>query len=370
VNANLIPAVDAAGLPAPPWLFHILLVFTFFLHLVFLNLALGGTLLAAFANAFAGPGADDPKRTLASRMMGINAYGISLAITTGVAPLLFIQALYHQFFYTGTILVAGLWFAFLIFLMVGYYAATAYKLRGPVAPASGLWLWTAAVLFLLVAVVHVVVHLVHVQPGSWAAFEGDPWTVIGDPTFIPRLLHYVLGAIGFSALLITWWAVRKAAQGVDVELNTSIASYAWKWVLGTTLLTVVDGFVLLIVLPQPVLSGFMKGGPATMIPLTLGILLAVGLLVMVSRASNPVRHAGLVNGVFATMVATIAVMSITRHQVRMAYLDGFVDLGAFTLAPQWLNFGLFAMILVLGLGVVAYMVRRVLDEPATGDEAA
>jgi hypothetical protein len=370
VNPDLIPAVDAAGLPAPPWLFHILLVFTFFLHLVFMNLALGGSLLAAFANAFAGPNADDPKRALASRMMGINAYGISLAITTGVAPLLFIQALYHQFFYTGTILVAGLWFAFLFFLMVGYYAATAYKLRGPVAPASGLWLWTAAILFVMVAVVHVVVHLVHVQPGSWVAFEANPWAVLGDPTFVPRLLHYVLGAIGFSALLITWWAVRKANEGEDVELNTGVAKYAWKWVLWTTVLTVVDGFILLIVLPQPVLSGFMKGGPATMIPLTLGIILAVGLLMMISRASNPVQHAGLVSGVFGTMVATIAIMSVTRHQLRLVYLGEFADTGAFTLAPQWLNFGLFVVILVLGLGVVAFMVKRVLSEPATGEEAA
>ena len=34
----LIPAVDAFPIPGPAWLFHFLLVFTFFLHMLFMNL--------------------------------------------------------------------------------------------------------------------------------------------------------------------------------------------------------------------------------------------------------------------------------------------------------------------------------------------
>jgi len=53
---DLIPALDAAGLPGPPWLFHMLLVSTFFLHMLFMNLTLGGTLLAVIAHFRAGGG--------------------------------------------------------------------------------------------------------------------------------------------------------------------------------------------------------------------------------------------------------------------------------------------------------------------------
>ena len=41
-----IPALDPTPLPAPAWLFQVLLLVTFFVHLVFLNVTLGGTLIA------------------------------------------------------------------------------------------------------------------------------------------------------------------------------------------------------------------------------------------------------------------------------------------------------------------------------------
>ena len=44
----LIPSPDAFPIPGPAWLFHFLLVFTFVLHMLFMNLTLGGTIIAAF----------------------------------------------------------------------------------------------------------------------------------------------------------------------------------------------------------------------------------------------------------------------------------------------------------------------------------
>jgi len=69
MNPQLIPPLDAAGLPGPPWLFHVLLVFTFFLHMLFMNLTLGGTLLAAVAHFRGGGRRDDPRGALAGRLM-------------------------------------------------------------------------------------------------------------------------------------------------------------------------------------------------------------------------------------------------------------------------------------------------------------
>lgn len=372
METDLVPALDSAGLPGPPWLFHVLLVFTFFLHMVFMNLTLGGTLLAWFSHLRAGGRSSDPNGVLAGRLMAVNTFAISLAITTGVAPLLFIQVLYQQFFYSGTILLGWIWFAFLVLLIGGYYATYLYKFRGAPRRGSGggLWLAASAIAFLLIAMTHVAVHLIHVQPARWTEFAANPWSVLADPTYWPRLLHFVFAGIAFSALVITWWAARRAAAGFEVEVNTSIARTCWRWALWTTALQVVDGFVLLFMLPQDVLGGIMRGGLATLGPLMLAILLGVGLLVTLARSIDPVANKGLVRGTLAAMALTVAVMSITRHQVRVLYLDPVAGLYQPRVVPQWGNFLLFVVLLLVALAVVAYMTRRVLAERASGDQAA
>jgi hypothetical protein len=363
MNTDMIPALDAAGLPGPPWLFHFLLVFTFFLHLVFMNLTLGGTLMAFVAH-LRSKGPNDASSVLARRLMGVNTYAISLAITTGVAPLLFIQVLYQQYFYSGTILLGWIWFWMLVLLMIGYYAAYLHKkFRGP-------WLGVSALTFFGIAMTHVAVHLVHVQPAKWTRFDANAVSVLGDPTYWPRLVHFVLAAVTFAALVAAWWAVRRARAGDNIDLNTAIAKTAWRWALWATVLQTVDGFVLLGVLPKDVLIPFMRGGLTTLGPLTIGIVLGIGLLMMLVKASNPVDKPGLVSGTLATLLLTVAVMTITRHQVRVLYLEPFTSKFTADIVPQWGNFILFAVLLVIGLATVFWMIRRVVTSPAEGDEAA
>jgi hypothetical protein len=91
---------------------------------------------------------------------------------------------------------------------------------------------------------------------------------------------------------------------------------------------------------------------------------------MLARGLNPVENRGLVSGALAAMMLTIAVMSITRHQVRILYLDPVASQYQLQVVPQWGNFALFVMLLLIGLATVAYMVKRVVESPASPEEAA
>lgn len=368
MNESLVAAVDAAPIPGPAWLFHLLLVLTFLLHVLFMNLTLGGTFLAAVGQLLSGGRADDYRAVLARRMMAINTYGISFTITTAIAPLLFVQVLYQQYFYSATILIGGVWFSVVIMLMAGYYAAYLYKFRTVAAGGAGggVWLTVAAVLFLLIAMVHVAVNLIHSQPGKWAELADRPWSILGDPAYFVRLFHFLPAAIAMSGLVIAWWALRQAAAGRDEELNSKIAGFGWKWALVATFLQVVDGLVLLFVLPRHVLTGLMTGGAATMAPFGLAVLLGLGLLVMMARAPK----LGLVGGTLAAMTLVVVLMAITRHQVRELYLEPVSSRFTIAAAPQWGNFVLFAVLLVAGLATVAWMVRAVFRHRAAGAEAA
>ena len=372
MTPDLIPAVDAAGLPGPVWLFQFLLIFTFFLHLLFMNLTLGGTLMAAISHTLAGGRADDPRGVLAKRLIGINGYGISLTITTGVAPLLFIQLLYQQFFYSATILIGGMWLSLLLFLMVGYYAVYLYKFKGaPVrGHGGGVWLWLAAIMFLVIGAIQVAVNLIHMQPEIWGALAAKPWSILRDPTFMPRYLHFLLAGIALSAMVVTWWAVRQARKGIDPELNGAIAKFAWKWVLWASVLQIADGLWLTMGLPKDVLLGLMRGGGATMGPFIVGILLGIAILVMVARCSDPVSRPVLVTTTLGITLATMAIMVVTRDQLRSIYLGSSIDFDQFVIRAQWGNFAFFAILLVVGLATVYFMIHRVLGEKAEGADAA
>jgi len=374
---DLLPALDPTPNPGPAWLFHGLLVLTFFLHVLFMNLTLGGTLMAALAQLTARGKEGDYRTVLAARMSGINSYGIAFTITTGIAPLLFVQVLYQQTFYPATLLIGSVWLGLLVLLIFGYYTSYLYKFKG--APTKGFggtfWLVSAAVLFFLIAMIQVAVNLIHSQPETWTAISDHPWSVLGDPTYAVRLLHFVFGAVGLSAAVTAWWAVRRARStgegggetGERRDLDEDIARYAWRWALAAVFLQVVDGFLFLLMLP--VMTGLMTT-PASAIVLTVGIVLAVGLLMMLTRVRNPVEQPGAATGVLAAMVAILAVMAITRHQVRVLYLEPVTSQLERLSAPQWGNFVLFAVLLVVALATVAWMIRAVLQHPATGDDAA
>ncbi|MEN8164216.1 MAG: GGDEF domain-containing protein, partial [Acidobacteriota bacterium] len=197
-----------------------------------------------------------------------------------------------------------------------------------------------------------------------------PWTVLKDPTFVPRYLHFLLAGIAFSAMVVTWWAVRRAGQGIEPEINGAIARFAWKWALWASILQIVDGLWLTMALPKSVLLGLMKGGGATMGPYTIGILLGIGILVMLARCSDPVSRPALVTATLGTTLAAMAIMVVTRDQLRSIYLGASVDLDQFVIHAQWGNFVFFAILLVLGLVTVYYMIHRVLNERAEGTDAA
>jgi hypothetical protein len=83
-----------------------------------------------------------------------------------------------------------------------------------------------------------------------------------------------------------------------------------------------------------------------------------------------VEKRGTVTGTLGAMVLTIAVMSVTRHQLRELYLEPVTSQHTLASAPQWGNFLLFALLLVAGLATVAYMLKRVAGSPATENDAA
>ncbi|MBX7187251.1 MAG: hypothetical protein K1Y01_19065 [Vicinamibacteria bacterium] len=364
--ASLIPALDPAALPGPPWLFHVLWVITFLVHLVFVNMVMGGSVLAALVgNRRAGA------REIQAFFVEVNGWAISFAITFGIAPLLFMQVLFGRFFYTATILVAWWWFGMLGLLTIGYYLNYIAKARLAAVRGARLILILEAVCFLKIAAIQVAINVLHLQPGRWESVAQQTWAALLDPTFAPRLLHFVLAAIAMAGAVLAFVATRRAAAMDDREACLGMARFGLRAAFAASALELVDGFWLLLALPRDVLTAFMRGGAATMIPLTAGILLGVLLLMVLSRITDPLAQTKDVRRVAELLVGAVVFMVLTRHQLRGIYLAPWRGDERVTVATQWGPLALFLAVFVLCVGLTVYaIVRSVRDRPGPGEAAA
>jgi hypothetical protein len=399
----LVPAVDPAPLPGPIWLLHLLWVLTFTVHLLIVNAVLGGTVLSAVAlvRGRAGRGLDAEHRGSANRLVrgraglglaawfaSINTWAIPFAITFAIAPLLFMQLLYGRFFYSATILLAGAWLTMLGLVTVAYYLNYVVRRRVKDGGAPLFLVLVQALLFLTIAGIQVAVGLLHQRPDRWGAVSDRPWSALGDPAFAPRYLHFVLAAVAVAGGALAWWRMRRrgldqagAGSRGDPRGGANGASpagdldgdvrFGLQAALGATALQLPVGFWMLFALPRDVLLGFMKGGPGTMMPLTLGILTGVGAIVVLALCLSPLAKPRLVRHAMELVCGTMILMVLTRHQLRGVYLAVENRGAPVAVAPQWGAIGIF-LLCFLGAAVLTGMVlrRAVRDRPGPGEDAA
>ncbi len=362
--ASLIPALDPTALPGPPWLFHVLWVLTFLIHLVFVNMVMGGSVLAALVGRHR-RGA----REIQSFFVEANGWAISFAITFGIAPLLFMQVLFGRFFYAATILLAWWWFGMLGILTLAYYLNYIAKYRLKAGRGVRGLLAVEAVGFLTIAAIQVAINVLHLQPGRWESVAQQAGAALLDPTFVPRFLHFVLSAVAMAGVVLAFAATRKAAT--DVETRLDMARFGLRAAFISTALNLADGFWLLLSLPRDVLIPFMRGGAVTMIPLTVGILLGVFLLVVLTRITDPLSQTREVRRVAEAMVGAVVFMVLTRHQLRGIYLAPWQVGEQARVATQWGPLALFLVVFLLCVGLTIYaIVRAVKDRPDPGESAA
>ena len=128
-----VPKDIPLPLPVPEWLLIFLLVLSFGLHIIFVNLMVGGTLLTFFAQI---KGLREPDYdTLAHEIAKTITVNKSLAVVLGVAPLLTINTLYTIYFYTANSLTGLFWIAIIPLVTVAFPLFSLLLFTTPVFPS-------------------------------------------------------------------------------------------------------------------------------------------------------------------------------------------------------------------------------------------
>jgi hypothetical protein len=134
-------------------------------------------------------------------------FAIGAAITAGVAPLLFVQILYQERFYTANLLLAHRWLAVVPALIIGFYAAYLTKARG-----GRVFPMIALVCFVFVAWSWTENHLLSLRDAEWAPMYGAGRMHYFEPALVPRLVLW-LGLAAPTAATMIAWQVPASAHG-------------------------------------------------------------------------------------------------------------------------------------------------------------
>ncbi len=344
----VIPPADPAGLPAPAWLLQILLVFTFILHILAMNLLAGGTAVMAISLR---KGRTNPFfAELAQRLSRALPVTMSLTITLGVAPLLFVQVLYGQAFYTASILMAWPWLSVVALVLLAYYGLYLVQFR---PDWLGRWVtpiaWVSAIFILVVGLLYTHNATLKLAPQKWAELYAASASGLhlnwSEPTLIPRYLHFMVAAFAVTGLgIMLLGALNRQSRP---EWAEEARRFGARLFIGATLVQLAVGLWFLFSLPRDFMQSFIGGNAVHTVILWAGVLLAVLAMLVVNRSAV---------GAVALTVVAIALMSVTRHTLRGMYLSPHLDINAIPVNPQWAMFVIFAVLLVIGLGVVGWMV--------------
>ena len=346
--ADLIPTPDA--IPVGWGWFQVLLTVTFVLHLVFMNLMLGGTIIA-LVNSLKGGASNLSIAKFASKKL---PFSVALAVNAGVAPLLFLQVLYGHFVYTSSILMAVAWLSIIGLLILAYYGVYlfAYKFESW-GKARNLLAGGAAVILLYIGFLFTSNWTLAVNPATWGAYFSSPGGTIwnlGEPTLWPRYLHMVLGAIAVGGLGLAAFGQFRASRGLDAARQINEGMNWFKW---TTLIQMATGIWWLIALREDAMKLFMGGNPVATAAFGAGFLLAIVSLIL-----------GFLKKVWPTVWATVVTMlamAVMREYVRYGYLREYFTPDQLKVETQYSSLILFLVSFVIGIACVWYMLKLAAD---------
>ena len=355
----MIPALippDSLALPSPAWLLKGLSDFTLALHFLFMNVALGGTLLCAVYVAKGKARHLEAGFGLARALPFAMAY----AIAFGVAPLLFVQVLYGRFFYTAAILMAPFFLAIVPALVLAY--AVIYFLA---------WRWDALGRSRLIMLALIFVSLCYVGfvqanvftlmcdpacfKGMYLAHTGGFQLNGAEVTLLPRLFHFVFGAVAVAALFVALQGLRKLKRNPE-QGRWQYRSGA-TWFAGSTLVNIAVGLWWLMDLAPEEQRLFMGQNIWATIVFALAILLAAAAVALVLLGIGSPKPGRMLIGAIAATILTLLGMVFLRAILRDAELRPFYDAAKTPVSPQWGALALFAILFAAALGLMAYLAR-------------
>lgn len=338
---SLIPTADTIPVH---WLwFQVLLIFTFFIHMILMNFLLGGSLLTVW-DLFTGK--------LEKRTTGSIPTLVALTVNFGVPPLLFVQVLYGHLFYSSSVMLAVPWILVIPILILAYYGAYLFVRKSDSAPVlakSSLVFTSLSLLFIAFMLVNN--NTLAIRPERWSIYFEDPggWNLnLGEPTLWPRYFHFILAALAIGALgrAILYRFSKFDEKEKQVQIKRNLKIFGW-----ITMVQLGIGSWFWLAMPRSVWTIFMGGSFFATAMMVAGWLMA--LLILHSAFTGRFTIAMILGGL------QVLVMVIVRDLARLAYLKEQFHPNQLENVKELSPFIAFLLVFVIGLILLYYMISLI-----------
>ncbi|KIL74407.1 cytochrome ubiquinol oxidase subunit I [Bacillus badius] len=335
--AQALPIPNDIQLPIPGdmGLLTVLLIVTFLLHIVFVNvtisLATGAVILEAIGIKKQSP--------LYDRMAQICSYHASIhksiAVVLGVGPILLVSIVYTQYFYSSTILIGKAWLSIILLLITAFLLLYAYKFLWQKLKNKKMLHWligfAACVILLFVPLIFIVNVVSMLYPEKWMESNGFFHSLFSYPQVWQRYVHFMLSSFAAGGLYLylfyTWKRRRNQKQDQNYQekkADRQIRKIGIKTTFWLTLFQFAAGTFVLFALKREVMLLYMGGNA-----LTTGLLMAsivvtlilLGFLYVTDKKDSYRAFTGAV----ASFLIVLGLMGWMRHEVREAYLQPHIE---------------------------------------------
>ena len=358
------------GLEPAAVIYRVLYLLTLVVHWLLTAYVLAGSLQVAWATVFPGT-APVPRgrQPLAERLRDWLPFMLSGAITAGVAPLLFVQLIYRQPFYTANLLLGWRWMVVVPVLIVAFYLL--YLLKSRTMTTWPLWLrgltvaGTAAC-FVFVAFCWTANHLLSINAPHWAtAYTGGPVVAAWWP-LLARLGFWLAGTFPLMSVLAGWqllcWPPARLEDPSERKTQVPLSPPVMQLALlaaGGLLLATSCGVLYFRMLPEDIRQPLT--GPAGVLWLWLaggGAAAQLGGWLLQFR-QRKLTASGLWLAFLGTVTTTTAV-AVLREIIRYVQIDPASSERVVSAAAQTGGLGVFLAFTVLNGLLMAYCVRLVI----------
>lgn len=344
---ELVPAAEPILVPWG-W-FHGFLMLVFVIHLLLMNIMVGGGIMAlvtGLKRAAQGEGLSF-QHDLSVKLPVV----IALAVNFGVGALLFMQVLYGHFFYISSQLMAVYWLSVIGLLILGYYCAYIYQYKfDTLGELRNGIIGVTVVCFLVIAFFFTNNMTLMLNPTTWPRYFVEPGGTLlnlSDPTVIPRYLHFLTASMAVAGLFTAVIWTLKEKKGAP-QAKTHIGR-GMRWFTIATLFQVLIGFWFQMSLPDRIMLLFL--GENTLH--TAVFIVGLGLVVQA-------LYYGFKNRVWPaafSLVLLVLVMAVMRDLVRRAYLAPYFKVSDLEVLGQFTPLPAFLIILILVAAVLVHAVR-------------